>query len=77
VAYYRLYFFDLGSGHIDHFREFEAPSDSAAVAQSADWREPGAMELWCCGRKVRHWDAYALMPEVRARSTVSAFRALR
>ena len=32
MLYYRLYFFDRFSGHIDHFREFEAESDSAAMS---------------------------------------------
>ena len=31
MLYYRLYFMDRFSGHIDHFREFEAESDSTAL----------------------------------------------
>ena len=31
MLYYRLYFMDRFSGHIDHFREFEAEDDSAAI----------------------------------------------
>ena len=75
MAYYRLYFFDRFSGHIDDFREFEAPGDASAVAQSAGWRELEPMELWRGRRKVKRWEAYDLAPEVRARSTVSALRA--
>ncbi len=75
MAYYRLYVFDRFSGHIDHFREFEAAHDAAAVAQGADWREADAMELWCGRRKVKRWEALALVPEARARSAVSALRA--
>ena len=74
MAYYRLYFFDRG-GHIDQFREFEAPDDALAVAEAADWRELDAMELWCGRRMVRRWEAFALAPETRARSAVSALRA--
>jgi hypothetical protein len=74
MAYYRLYFFDR-SGHIEHFREFEAPDDPAAIAQGADWRELEAIELWRGGRKIKRWEAFALLPEARARSTVSALRA--
>jgi hypothetical protein len=76
MAYSRLYFFDLRTAHIGHFREFEAPADADAIARSGDWREPGAMELWSGGRKVQRWEAYALIPEVRARSAVRALRAL-
>ena len=75
MAYYRLYFFDRFSGHIDHFREFEAPDSASAVAQAADWRELDAMELWCGRRKVRRWEAFELAPEMRARSVVTALRA--
>jgi hypothetical protein len=74
MAYYRLYFFGRG-GHIDQFREFEAPDDALAVAQAADWRELDAMELWCGRRMVRCWEAFASLPEARARSAVSALRA--
>ena len=75
MAYYRLYFFDRFSGHIDDFREFEAPGDASAVAQSAGWRELEAMELWRGNRKVKRWEAWEFIPEVRARSTVTALRA--
>ena len=74
MAYYRLYFFDRFSGHIDHFREFEAADDAAAVAQAADWRELDAMELWSGRRKVKRWESLAFVPETRARSAVSALR---
>lgn len=74
MAYYRLYFFDRFSGHIDNFREFEAPGDASAVAQSAGWRRFDAMELWRGRRKVKRWEALELVPDMRARSTVSALR---
>ena len=77
MAYYRLYFFDRFTRHIDHYREFEAADDAAAVTQSAQWRELDAMELWSCGRKVRRWEAIAFSPEVRARAAFSALRAYR
>lgn len=73
MAYYRLYFFDRG-GHIDQFREFEAPDDAQAVARAAEWRDLEAMELWSGRRRVKRWEAYALAPEARARSAVSALR---
>ena len=52
MAYYRLYFLDRSSGHIDHFREFETLTDADAVGQAEIWREASAMELWCGRRKV-------------------------
>ena len=75
MAYYRLYFFNRFSGHIDHFREFEAPGDASAVAQSAGWRELDAMELWRGNRKVKRWEPYEPAPEMLARSVVSTLRA--
>jgi hypothetical protein len=74
MAYYRLYFFNLGNGHIDQFHEFEASTDMAAIVCAGDWRDLGAMELWSGGRKVKRWEAYAFVPEARARSAVSALR---
>ena len=54
--YYRLYFMDRFSGHIDHFREFEAEDDVSAVAIAESWREVQPMELWNRQRKLKHWD---------------------
>jgi hypothetical protein len=57
MLYYRLYFMHRFSGHIDHYREFEAESDEAAIAVAESWREGGRpMELWNLQRKLRHWD---------------------
>lgn len=56
MLYYRLYFLDRFSGHIDHYREFEAEDDATAMAIAEDWREGGPMELWNLRRKLRHWD---------------------
>jgi hypothetical protein len=56
MRYYRLYFMDRYSGHIDHFREFEAEDDAAAVAVAESWREHQPMELWNRHRKLKHWD---------------------
>ena len=39
MAYYRLYFFNLGNGHIDHFHEFEAPTDMAAIVHAGELRD--------------------------------------
>jgi len=55
MLYYRLYFFDGFSGHIDHFREFEAESDDAAIALSDGWVDGRAMELWNRDRRLKRW----------------------
>jgi hypothetical protein len=55
MRYYRLYFMDRFSGHIDHFREFEAADDDAALAIAERWREDRPMELWNLERKLRRW----------------------
>jgi hypothetical protein len=60
MRYYRLYFLDRFSGHIDHFREFEAEDDQAALATAEGWREGQPMELWNRERKLKHWDGEAL-----------------
>ena len=56
MRYYRLYFLDRFSGHIDHFREFEAADDDAALVIAEGWQEDRAMELWNRHRKLKHWD---------------------
>ena len=59
MRYYRLYFMDRFSGHIDHVREFEAEDDGAAIAISERWREGCPMELWNRNLKLKHWDETA------------------
>ena len=56
MTYYRLYFLGGGRGPICDFDEFEVADDAAAIAAAERLRRMGAMELWCRGRKVRHWD---------------------
>lgn len=56
MLYYRLYFMDRFSGHIDHFREFEAATDDRAVEIAEQWRNGTPMELWNRHRKLRRWD---------------------
>ena len=57
MLYYRLYFFDRYSGHIDHFREFEAEDDGSAIALAEGWNDGHRMELWNLERRLRRWDA--------------------
>ena len=63
MLYYRLYFMDRFSGHIDHFREFEAEDDGAALALAEQWRNGTPMELWNRHRKLKHWDEIAVLPD--------------
>src|SRR3954467_10519408 len=45
-------FQDRFSGHIEHFREFEADDDEAALVIAEAWRENQPMELWNHHRKL-------------------------
>jgi len=56
MRYYRLYFMDRFSGHIDHFREFEAENDEAALSTAERWHDGETMELWNLERKLKHWE---------------------
>jgi hypothetical protein len=60
MRYYRLYFLDRFSGHIEHFREFEAEDDGSALAIAQEWHGGQSMELWNRLRKLKHWDAEQL-----------------
>jgi hypothetical protein len=55
MLYYRLYSFDRFSGHIDHFREFEAEDDDAALILAERWQAGGPMELWNRERRLKRW----------------------
>lgn len=59
MLYYRLYYFDRFSGHIDHFREFEAADDAAAIAIADQWNDGRPMELWNRQRRLKRWDDIA------------------
>ena len=56
MLYYRLYYFDAQSGHIDHFRQFEAEDDGAALAIAEGWADGWCMELWNQERHLKRWD---------------------
>jgi hypothetical protein len=57
MLYYRLYFFDGFSGHIDQFREFDADDDAAAMALAEQWSAGGPMELWNRERRLKRWES--------------------
>jgi hypothetical protein len=56
MPYFRLYYFDRFSGHIDHFREFDAEDDDAAVALAERWSDGHPMELWNRERRLKQWE---------------------
>ncbi len=56
MLYYRLYYFEGFSGHIDHFREFEAEDDAAAIAAAKGWGTHAPMELWNRERRLKRWE---------------------
>lgn len=57
MPYYRLYYFDRFSGHIDHFREYEADGDDAAIALAERWSDGRRMELWNRERRLNKWES--------------------
>ena len=63
MLYYRLYFMDRYSGHIDHFREFEAEDDSTALALAQQWANGRPMELWNRHRKLKRWNEESAISE--------------
>jgi hypothetical protein len=60
MLYYRLYYFDRFSGHIDHFREFDAEDDAAAIGFAESWADGSPMELWSRERRLKRWDTIPL-----------------
>jgi hypothetical protein len=56
MPYFRLYYFDRFSGHIDHFREFDAEDDANAIAVAERWNDGRAMELWNRERRLKQWE---------------------
>ncbi len=57
MPYFRLYYFGRFSGHIDHFREFDAEDDDAAVAVAERWNDGRPMELWNRERRLKQWES--------------------
>lgn len=63
---YRLYFFNLQSGRIVNFQEFEAQHDAAAMDEAERVRGDGPMELWSRTRKVEKWPALFASPSIES-----------
>ena len=66
MGYYRLYFMDSFSGHIERFEEFDAADDAAALVLAKAKQGPSALELWCSQRKVARVNAIDLASQLLA-----------
>lgn len=64
MLYYRLYFMNRYSGHIDRCAEFEAPDDGAALDLASEHIGESPLELWSGRRKVRRIEALAASVQV-------------
>lgn len=53
MTYYRLYFLDR-RGRFGRVEGFAAPDDDSAMAL-AEKQGDAVKELWCGGRRVKHW----------------------
>ena len=77
MSYYRLYFMNGFSGHIERFEEFDAPDDTAAIAWAGTMKGPLSLELWCAQRKVTRIEAADLTSQLIAkRAELKAVKAL-
>ena len=56
MTFYRLYFMNPHSGHIDDFAAFDSPDDDSAAALASEQVGHRPLELWDDGRKVRRFD---------------------
>ena len=61
MAIYRLQFVDFFSGNVMRARDFEAPTDEAAITYAEEARGLAPMELWDADRKIKDWDAFPPM----------------
>ena len=66
MSYYRLYFMDTYSGHIERFEEFEAADDGEATAFAESKQGTLAVELWCSRRKVTRFEPLDLASQLLA-----------
>ena len=66
MSYYRLYFMETFSGHIQRFEEFDAANDAAAVLLAEGRQGALSLELWCSHRKVARLEALDLTSQLLA-----------
>ena len=67
MTYYRLYFMNGFSGHIERFEEFDADDDEGAVALAEAKQGFLSLELWSGHRKVARIDSMDLAAQMVAR----------
>jgi hypothetical protein len=70
MSYYRLYFMNSYSGHIERFEDFDSDSDAEALALAKTKEGPLALELWCARRKVMHLEALDLASQLLAQRRI-------
>lgn len=70
MSYYRLYFMNSFSGHIERFEEFDATSDDEAIARAGTRLGLLVLELWCARRKVARLEALDLGSQLLAQRRV-------
>ena len=62
MAYYRLYFMNARSSHIERYTSFDAADDAEAVRLAEGYHKGDPMELWNGGRRVRRFEALRPVP---------------
>ena len=67
VSYYRLYFMDAFTGHIERFEDFEAERDEEAVGRALDSEGVRPLELWNENRKVARIEPVSLSSQLLER----------
>lgn len=65
MLYYRLYFMNPDTGHIERFADFEAPDDDQALSLACEQIGDCALELWNERRKVHRIEALTSDPACR------------
>ena len=76
MSYYRLYFMNGFSGHIERFEELDASDDAAAIELARTMQGALSLELWCSHRKVTRIEAIDLTSQLLAqRAEAKAVRA--
>lgn len=61
MPYYRFYYMNQSSGHIERFEEFETPDDVEAVRTVSPSAGEQPLELWCENRKIQRFEATPLV----------------
>ena len=56
MAYYRLYFMNRRTGHIERFEEFDAAGDAAAIERAERHSAAAPIELWSGTKKIFRLD---------------------